>query len=121
MFLLSEQLPDSFDDLIGAKLARIKRLTAWTTEKRKHCEEMRAMLVMHGYVSFRANGGSYHLQRIGQSCQYDVPLKRRGHLKPFAGKRIRLTCTATGHHDRGYMVGAIESRSRTISRLRQHG
>lgn len=68
---------------------------------------MRAMLALHGYASFRANWGGYHLQRIGDSCQYEVPREKRGRLKPFAGERIRLVCTETGHYDRGYMVGAL--------------
>jgi hypothetical protein len=34
----------------------------------------------------------YLLYGSGNSCLLDVPLKQKGALKKFAGKRIRLVC-----------------------------
>lgn len=108
MFSVDQQLPDRTNDLIGAAIDKFNDLTSWTFEKKSRRAELERVLGLHGYVRFSGNWKRYHLQRIGQSCHYNVPTARRGHLQPFRGERVRLVCVGyEGQHERVLMVGVV--------------
>jgi hypothetical protein len=92
MFQIEQQLPDDTYDLIGAALSKFQRMTSWNNEKKKRLVDLQRLLERHGYVSFFGHYSRYHLQRIGEACQYDVPKTRQGHLKRYRGERVRLVC-----------------------------
>ena len=109
MFAEVQKLPDVTNDLIRATLAKFNGLASWTTEKKRLRAQLQRLLVRHGYVTFSGKWDRYNLQRIGQSCQYDVPSTRRGHLRPFRGSRVRLVCVGYERHDRILMAGVVFS------------
>jgi len=38
-----------------------------------------------------------------------VPVKKRGHLSPFRGQKVRIICTESGSSfRRGYMAGVVQ-------------
>jgi hypothetical protein len=109
MFDITDQLPDRADDLIGGKLARIQELDRWTGEKHRLVLELNELLPRYGYVAFWAHAHRYHLHRVGQSCRYQVPPRRRGKLEPFRGQTVRIACVASGKYQVLLMAGAIGS------------
>ena len=53
------------------------------------------MLNLSKYLGLAADRRDYRLRR-GESFQYDVPADKRGQLRQFRGKCIRLICTSSG-------------------------
>jgi hypothetical protein len=107
MIALTDIEPDTQADLIGAKIARLQAIPRWNGAKIKLRADLYAMLKFYGYRSFSTDTRDYHLHRVGQSYQYEVPLDKRGHLQPFRGKRVRLVCVWNGRFNVTTMVGVI--------------
>ena len=91
-----KRLPDTTDDIIGALIARIGRIPTWTAEKQRLSANLVRLMRRFGYVSIQTNYLRYRLTRIGQSCQFEVPADRTGHLKPYRGQRVRVVCISAG-------------------------
>ncbi len=107
MIAVTDIEPDTQADLIGAKIAKLQAISRWNGAKIKLRADLYAMLKFYGYRSFSTNTRDYHLHRVGQSYQYEVPLDKRGHLQPFRGKRVRLVCVWNGRFSVTTMVGVI--------------
>jgi hypothetical protein len=108
MFNKSVKIEDPFDDEIGKALRGIKSLTKWTREKHEERAKLITLLENSNYISFRGHVDKYHLSCVGESCFYDVPANRRGHLRVFSGMRVRLVCVWSGRYDRLYMAGKVK-------------
>ena len=108
MFLLDHKIPDTHHDEIGESLKRINSLSRWTKEKQEARANLIFLLKKNGYISFCGHVDKYHLSCVGESCLYEIPESRRGHLKVFRGKIIRLVCVRSGRYDRLYMAGVIQ-------------
>ena len=61
-----------------------------------------------GYVFFVGHYRRYNLNCIGDSYLYRVPDSKRGHLKTFRGKLVRVSCWHRGgQFDRKLMAGIV--------------
>lgn len=107
MIPIQHKLPDAPTDLVGAMVAKLQEVSRWTSEKKRRHSDLMRLLDRYGYVQICANYGAYHLNRIGQSCQYDVPETRRGTLKLFRGDRVRLVCVGHRGTSRVLMAGKV--------------
>lgn len=100
-----EILPDTVNDLIGAKLRRFNRIPNWTREKRRLRAELDALCAFHGYIGFEGDPRDYAAHLVGQSYLYDVPADKRGWLARFRGRRVRIICLYSGQFRRWLRVG----------------
>ena len=99
---------DPLDDDIGAIITKLLNRTTWTAEVERNRTELCKLLVKRKYIYFRGHPYRYGLTtmtRVGQSYIYSVPLNKRGHLKPFRGKDVRIVVVDSGRYDRGLMAG----------------
>ena len=110
MFETKDKIEDPLIDEVGSCLKEIQSLSLWTTDKCLARKNLISLLETKGYISFSGHVDKYHLSCVGESCLYDIPANRRGHLKVFRGQRIRLVCVWSGRYDRSYMAGAFSER-----------
>lgn len=111
---LPKALPDTASDEIGRILAQAAAIKTMTKVKRDLIAQAVGVMESAGYVSIRGTYQSYNLSRIGESCQYDVPLDRRGALLPFRGKRVRVVCSEnTGRNGRVFLAGPAPTVNRS--------
>jgi hypothetical protein len=105
---LPKQLSDTAGDDIGALLAQAVAIETMTMVKRALIVRAIEAMRVASYVQIRGSYQSYNLSRIGQSCQYDIPLDRRGALIPFRGMRVRVVCVEnTGRSGRVFLAGPV--------------
>ncbi len=107
MFVIEQKISDILTDKAGLILEKIAKIKTYTGQKRLLIEELCELLSNEGYIKFPGHVTRYHLARVGESCRYVVPLKRKGHLARFAGKEVRIICVATRQYDRMYMAGVV--------------
>lgn len=107
MFNVNDKIVDPRTDDIGLLLNKILEIPTYTKVKRQLHKNLIEILEKRGYLSFVGHSSRYHLSRIGESCLYNVPLNRRGYLKKFRGKQIRLVCVHSGRFDRLLMANSI--------------
>lgn len=108
MFPSGSKIKDPMTDEIGISLKKFQSLSRWNKDKRIARTSLISLLEKKGYISFCGHLDKYHLSCVGESCLYDVPANRRGHLKVFRGERIRLVCVWSGRYERLYMAGKSE-------------
>lgn len=110
MYSEENMLEDNLNDSIGRLIRNLNNRTTWT----KRCADIQKQLIdelkKEKYISFRGHPSRYHLFRIGDSCVFEVPKNRQGHLKKFRGEKVRIVCVDSGTFDRGLMAGKIASR-----------
>ncbi len=109
MFTHDKKITDPLTDAIGEKIKEIQKISRWTKEKHILRSALISHLEKNHYIEFRGHVDKYHLSLVGDSCLYQVPENRRGHLKVFRGKQIRLVCVGSGRLDRAYMAGIYRS------------
>jgi hypothetical protein len=90
MIPLDQIIPDDYADEAGRMILALNAMPVWNKQKLQFREELVKKLDNLGYITFSGHYTRYHLPRTGQSLFYDVPLDKKGFLKPFRGKRIRL-------------------------------
>ena len=99
---------DLLDDDIGAIIAKLLNRTTWTAEVERNRTALCKLLVKRQYIYLRGHpyrDGLTTMTRVVQSVIYSVPLNKRGHLKPFRGKDVRIVVVGSGRYDRGLMAG----------------
>jgi hypothetical protein len=102
---LARILPDSEADFIGDKLRRFRSIDAFNRQKLQLRRDLDQISPYFGYKGWWADPRDYHLYRVGESFQYDVPLGKRGQMAAFQGKRVRLFCLFSGKFRRWIWVG----------------
>lgn len=102
----SEILPDTYQDLIGAKIRKIQRIDGWKG-KEKLRDALVKLVQFHQYKLLEVKKADYSLHLVGQSYQYVVPEKKNGLLKPFRGKKVRLVCLYNGRFSVTIGVGLV--------------
>jgi hypothetical protein len=109
MILEDLMLDDDFQDDVYPLLQQLRNSTSWNKKTHETKESLRSLLKSKGYVSIvTSNPNRYHVNSIGSSYLYDVPLDKRGHLERFRGKRVRIVCTGSGKHTwREVMAGLV--------------
>lgn len=121
MFSKDGGIKDTYPDEIG-KLARaLSARKGWTTKASEQRLGLVIQLESKGYISFDASVKTYGGWGIGESRLFYVPFERRGALRVFHGKAIRLVCVRSGRYTRGLMAGEIpapkELRVKLMTRL----
>lgn len=104
---LQHVFPDTYHDVLGAKIKRMQEIDTWTSEKRRLRHDLEAMSPWFGYVGWTVDPRTYLVHQVGQSFLYDVPLNKRGRLAAFRGKRVRLVCLGSGTFTRWVRVGPV--------------
>lgn len=107
MFDRSKKMIDDIEDDIKTLLKSINDRTVWTQRCKDELEDLKKSLAKRKYKPFLGHPNRYHLSTIGESCLYDVPLDRRGELKSFRGKRVRIVCVSSGRYTRLLMAGVV--------------
>lgn len=105
-----EMIADTKDNLIGCLAAKLLNTPGgWSPKKERMREHLEHLTRMHRYEGAWLDYRDYQLTRVGQSFQYDVPLTKRGFLRPFAGHRVRLVCTYNGQFRKWVRVGRLHN------------
>jgi hypothetical protein len=104
---VSDTRPDPLTDDVGALLRKLNARAGWTQEAVDLLDELLALLKRKKYYRFDGHPSRYHLQGIGESYVYDVPMTQRGHLERFRGKTVRVVCVSSGRFDRSLMAGKV--------------
>lgn len=107
MFSKEDIIEDTLHDDIRPFLDKVKQPGPWNKAKQDAKAELINLLKNKKYIAFPGHYSRYHLNRVGESCLYDVPESRRGYLKPFRGKRIRVVCVGHEKFYRKLMAGVI--------------
>lgn len=108
MLNLQLQLLDPLTDNAGIIIKALQGREVWGAEQKGLLEQLIHMLGRKRYISFVGHPARYQLTQIGQSCLMDIPANKRGHLREFSGKRIRLVCISSGRFDRQLMAGVFQ-------------
>lgn len=105
------QTPDDIHDDVGILLRELHAIPTWTDAKHAIYAEFERLVKSREYLFFTGDCRDYHLERKGQSCLYDVPLKQRGALAKFRGKRVRLVCGGSynPYSDRFYFAKQVDA------------
>jgi hypothetical protein len=107
LFKADDKIPDPCDDEIGRLISFITLKTAQTLKKKQLVSELGELLDSVGYITFGGDTKDYHLPRVGDSCLYEVPDNRKGNLKPFRGKRIRIICVGSGTYSQRQLRAGV--------------
>ncbi len=86
------QIADDLSDDVGRCLQTLHAYPTWTAAKVSAFKDLEELTAREGYLRFTGDFRSYHLERKGESCLYDIPMTQRGALQPFRGQRVRLIC-----------------------------
>ena len=110
MIAENQIIPDDDLSRIGGLLSEFRKHQPGTRSYRGAKTELIEKLKLEGYRQFRGDPRLYHIQRIGHSYLYWVPRNKRGHLKRFRGKLIRILVIARGggRMDRLLMAGEAD-------------
>lgn len=100
MFDIEEQIKDPCRDEAGQLMVEMGKIPTWTKTKRALHTRLISLLKLNEHVCFVGHVDKYHLSIVGESCLYNVPMNRRGHLSIFRGKLIRLVCIRSGRYAR---------------------
>ena len=107
MFELEEQIPDTVNDSISILIEKLNDRKNWNDETKEKLANLLKLLKKQGYIFFSGSPYRYHLYQIGNSCLYDIPMNRRGHLSVFRGKKVRIVCVSSGRYSRTLAAGLI--------------
>lgn len=104
MIDLDHIVEDPMDDEVGLLIPPVISGTTWNAERFQKRDKLFQKLKARKYYSFVGNFQRYRLQRVGQSYLYQVPLTKKGHLKQFRGKLIRIICVGRRMTDSSLMA-----------------
>ena len=107
MFKDEDKLLDDINDDVSVFLKELCQRTKWTQVQKDLLVKTIQVLNAKKYMSFEGHPSKYHLYTIGESCLYLIPDNRRGHLKVFRGKKVRLVCVESGRFTRTLMAGLV--------------
>jgi len=109
VFKVEEKIEDLRRDSDGLLMERICSIPSrWSNEQEVLRLQLIESLTKKNYISFAGHPSRYNLGVVGQSCLYQIPNNRRGHLSVFRGKLVRVVCVRSGTHtNRYYMAGLV--------------
>ena len=119
MFSKDDGIPDNLDDSVGRLARTIKSNAGWNAEVNQLRGTLVDQLESKGYIEFAANVTNYGHWHVGESMLFFVPTNRRGPLRVFVGKTIRLVCTRSGRYTRGLMAGVVRVPKDVRTQLQQ--
>lgn len=108
MIDVKEIIPDPLSDEVGILLTKLK--TASPGIRRESARaELKQAASREGYIFFVGNCNRYILHRLGDTYFYRVPTNKRGNLKVFRGKLVRICCWHAGNQfERNLMAGVVK-------------
>lgn len=109
MFNIEEQIKDPCRDEAGQLMVEMGKIPTWTKAKRTLHNKLIEFLAKKKHTCFVGHVDKYHLSIVGESCLYNVPQNRRGHLSIFRGKLIRLVCIGSGRYARSLLATEYKS------------
>ena len=109
MFNVEEQIKDPCSDEAGQLMVEMGKIPTWTKAKRALHTKLISLLKINKHTCFVGHVDKYHLSIVGESCIYNVPQNRRGHLSIFRGKLIRLVCIGSGRYARSLLATEYKS------------
>ena len=107
MFEIEEQIPDTIKDDVSLLIEKLNDRKKWNDESKERLAKLLKLLDRKGYILFSGSPYRYHLYQVGNSCLYDIPMNRRGHLSVFRGKRVRIVCVSSGRYSRTLAAGLV--------------
>jgi hypothetical protein len=110
MFDIEDQIPDNVKDDISILIEKLNDRKHWNDEAKEKLFKLMKLLEKKGYIFFSGSPYRYHLYQVGNSCLYDIPMNRRGHLSIFRGKRVRIVCVSSGRYSRTLSAGVINEK-----------
>lgn len=107
VFKVEEKIEDPRSDSDGLLMKKICSISSrWSGEQEALRQQLIESLTKKNYISFAGHPNRYRLGVVGQSCLYQIPNNKRGHLSVFRGKLVRVVCVRSGTHtNRFYMAG----------------
>ena len=98
---------DNRTDKVGFFIKQLRQLNSWNKEKYHRKDAMFKALKELNYKTFEGRANTYWLTGgIGFSYIYKVPGDKRGQLKEFRGRLIRIVFTAS-HKNSTMFVAAV--------------
>jgi hypothetical protein len=110
MFDIEEQIPDVVKDDVSMLIEKLNDRKNWNDESKEKLAKLIKLLEKKRYIFFSGSPYRYHLYQVGNSCLYDIPMNRRGHLSIFRGKRVRIVCVSSGRYSRTLAAGAVNEK-----------
>ena len=107
MFGIEERIPDTVKDDVSMLIEKLNDRKHWNEESKEKLAKLMKLLEKKGYIFFSGSPYRYHLYQVGNSCLYDIPMNRRGHLSIFRGKRVRIICVSSGRYSRTLSAGVV--------------
>jgi hypothetical protein len=111
MFKIEDQISDNVKDDVSILIEKLNDRGNWNDEAKEKLAKLVTLLEKKGYIFFYGSPYRYHLYQVGNSCLYDIPTNRRGHLNIFRGKRVRIVCVSSGRYSRLLAAGLTASQS----------
>ncbi len=109
MFNSTDKIEDPCTDDAGQVINAMHKIPTWTKAKRALHNKLIELLAKNKHTCFVGHVDKYHLSIVGESCLYQVPTNRRGHLSMFRGKLIRLVCIGSGRYARSLLATEYKS------------
>lgn len=108
MINIQETIKDPLNDNIGKLLITLDKYPVFTKEKRFIVTQILDLISKKKHIFFSAQKNTYLMGSVGDSYLYKVPANKKGHLKVFRGKTIRIVCVSSGSYwIRGYAAHLI--------------
>lgn len=111
----TQVIPDRLSDEIGKLIQRLT-LAAPGHAREAARKELLDSATAAGYITFVGHHRRYQSPCMGSSFLFRVPNNRRGHLRTFRGRLIRICCWHRGgQFDRKLMAGVADDSQIALS------
>lgn len=108
MIAQDQMIPDDFGRSIGGFLAEFRKQQAGTRRDSDSKTDLIEKLKDSVYIEFQGRPRRHHIQRVGESNLHWVHKNKRGHLRRFRGKLIRILIIARGHELTANLTAAVQ-------------
>lgn len=94
------------DSDLDVLISKMQDIPSWNSKKLDLLKKLKSETAKSGYIHFTGNTRYYfELQRVGNEVIFPVPSNRRGILKKFRNKTVRIICIGSGRFQRDYAAG----------------
>ncbi len=94
------------DDELDGLISKMLSMSSWTRQKFDVLDSIKDRISKARYKYFYGRPHYYFgIKQVGQETVMRVPPGRRGFLKRFRNKTIRLICIGSGRFERQYAAG----------------
>lgn len=101
--------PYPVDKVIDDYQRRLASIPTWTEAKRNLVYELWSALAEARFGFFHTNvANCFRLSGLGNDVIKTIPANKRGHLRCWRGKTVRIICIGPGRYKRTYAAGPTE-------------